>query len=113
MSSSRSSIPSPLSSSISIEDSTIILPPTTTTQPYERQPLDSVPTYSNLDSLDSTVRVEERAELESYREQAALKSTRSSSISAINGGIDTTFEPFDGARIGSPIPDTHGLGWPG
>jgi len=26
---------------------------------------------------------------------------------------DASFEPFQASRVGSPIPDSHGLGWPG
>ncbi|KAI5480767.1 GTP cyclohydrolase I [Pseudohyphozyma bogoriensis] len=46
---------------------------------------------------------EEKAELEAYREKALRLAGRS----------DGTFEPFVGSRVGSPIPDPHGLGWPG
>ncbi|SGY20458.1 BQ5605_C016g08059 [Microbotryum silenes-dioicae] len=34
-----------------------------------------------------------------------------SAAGAVGGGA--SFEPFVGSRVGSPIPDTNGLGWPG
>ncbi|CEQ39525.1 SPOSA6832_01061, partial [Sporobolomyces salmonicolor] len=41
------------------------------------------------------------------RQQARLAADAGTS----NGG--GSFEPFVGSRVGSPIPDMHGLGWPG
>ncbi|BGP16352.1 hypothetical protein JCM10213_004893 [Rhodosporidiobolus nylandii] len=40
----------------------------------------------------------------------ALERQRAANEQAGPGG---TFEPFVGSRVGSPIPDAHGLGWPG
>lgn len=42
------------------------------------------------------------AELEAYREQALQHKKEVGH-----------FEPFVGSRVGSPIPDNNGLGWPG
>ncbi|GAA5858192.1 hypothetical protein JCM1840_001080 [Sporobolomyces johnsonii] len=42
------------------------------------------------------------------RQQARLAADAGTSTSG--GG---SFEPFVGSRVGSPIPDMHGLGWPG
>lgn len=52
------------------------------------------------------------AELEAYRAQALLRNQAAASAST-NTGIQGIFEPFVGSRVGSPIPDPHGLGWPG
>ncbi|SCZ88049.1 BZ3500_MvSof-1268-A1-R1_Chr2-1g04155 [Microbotryum saponariae] len=62
---------------------------------------------------------EEMAELERYRQQALIDQMHqthlggrsSSAAGAVGGGA--SFEPFVGSRVGSPIPDTNGLGWPG
>ncbi|GAA5996570.1 GTP cyclohydrolase I [Rhodotorula paludigena] len=51
---------------------------------------------------------EDADELRSFRE-LALQRQR-----AMGGGSQSSsFEPFVGSRVGSPIPDKHGLGWPG
>ncbi|SCV72257.1 BQ2448_4951 [Microbotryum intermedium] len=65
---------------------------------------------------------EEAAELERYRQQALIdqmhqthlggsSSSAAAAAAAVGGGA--SFEPFVGSRVGSPIPDTNGLGWPG
>jgi len=46
-------------------------------------------------------------ELEDFRKLALEKQQNSQSQSTSN------FEPFVGSRVGSPIPDSNGLGWPG
>jgi GTP cyclohydrolase I len=48
---------------------------------------------------------EERAELVASRAKAARAAGRKPSADA--------FDSFPGSRAGSPIPDNHGLGWPG
>jgi hypothetical protein len=64
-------------------------------------------TYERQHPLNpATGAEEERAELEAYREQALLHKP---SIARTDG----VFEPFVGSRVGSPIPDNNGLGWPG
>ncbi|KAM0746871.1 GTP cyclohydrolase I [Meredithblackwellia eburnea MCA 4105] len=54
------------------------------------------------------------AELEEYRAQAARKERQSTGTRTPGAvGDSAQFEPFVGSRVGSPIPDHNGLGWPG
>ncbi|GAA5975976.1 hypothetical protein JCM11641_002855 [Rhodosporidiobolus odoratus] len=48
-------------------------------------------------------------ELRSFRQLALDKQK---AANAVEAGT-SSFEPFVGSRVGSPIPDAHGLGWPG
>ncbi|GAA6020988.1 hypothetical protein JCM10207_003880 [Rhodosporidiobolus poonsookiae] len=49
---------------------------------------------------------EDADELRTYRQQALERQKAATASSS-------SFEPFVGSRVGSPIPDQHGLGWPG
>ena len=55
-------------------------------------------------------------ELEDFRKLALEKQANrefegSSQVGSSSG--QGNFEPFVGSRVGSPIPDSNGLGWPG
>lgn len=64
-----------------------------------RQPSEYVSTsHLHQESSKEAAADKDRAELEHYRQQAIAHSH---------------FEAFAGSRTGSPIPDNHGLGWPG
>lgn len=52
----------------------------------------------------------EASELEDFRKLALEKQSEGGSG---GGGGGSSFEPFVGSRVGSPIPDRNGLGWPG
>ncbi|GAA5873988.1 hypothetical protein JCM8547_001594 [Rhodosporidiobolus lusitaniae] len=49
---------------------------------------------------------QEAGEFEQFRERADERKARVA-------GSSTSFEPFERSRVNSPIPDAHGLGWPG
>ncbi|GAA5959218.1 hypothetical protein JCM3765_005111 [Sporobolomyces pararoseus] len=54
----------------------------------------------------------EASELEDFRKLALEKQVHQQGQSeGASGG--SSFEPFVGSRVGSPIPDRNGLGWPG
>ncbi|GAA6022436.1 hypothetical protein JCM11491_005506 [Sporobolomyces phaffii] len=56
----------------------------------------------------------EALELEDFRKLALEKQQFDATASTSGGGGGGgNFEPFVGSRVGSPIPDRHGLGWPG
>jgi len=57
-------------------------------------------------------------ELEDFRKLALEKQANrefqgSSQIASASASGQGNFEPFVGSRVGSPIPDSNGLGWPG
>lgn len=52
---------------------------------------------------------EDASELQNFR-RLALERQKEAQHAASQG---SAFEPFVGSRVGSPIPDAHGLGWPG
>lgn len=58
---------------------------------------------------------EDAEELRNFRMLALerQKASGGSSAAGAQGGLGGAFEPFVGSRVGSPIPDKHGLGWPG
>ncbi|BGP24755.1 hypothetical protein JCM10295v2_003674 [Rhodotorula toruloides] len=58
---------------------------------------------------------EDAEELRNFRMLALerQKASGGSSGAGAQAGLGGTFEPFVGSRVGSPIPDKHGLGWPG
>lgn len=87
------------------------LPPLRSREPsFERQLHSTYPRHFGArdhHAESDQIEEEDRAELEAYRE-AAGKLRAPASLS--DGG---QFEPFGESRVGSPIPDPHGLGWPG
>jgi GTP cyclohydrolase I len=54
----------------------------------------------------------EALELEDFR-KLALEKQQFDATTSSSGAAGGSFEPFVGSRVGSPIPDRHGLGWPG
>ncbi|BGP40132.1 hypothetical protein JCM10450v2_004111 [Rhodotorula kratochvilovae] len=55
---------------------------------------------------------EDADELRNFRE-LALERQRAMGGGSFGSAAVSQFEPFVGSRVGSPIPDKHGLGWPG
>ena len=99
--------PSPLSAQLGsspVAESTLASfdPSTAPSQTYEQ--INAAPYSHNRPTAGQrTEQEEEVAELEAYREQALLHKKE----------VTGHFEPFVGSRVGSPIPDNNGLGWPG
>lgn len=100
--------PSPLSAQLapSVPESTSTSFSPSGAPPLSQQPLATHPYFHNAPTTGQrTEQEEEVAELEQYRQQALQHK------SAIEHG--SQFQPFEGSRVGSPIPDNNGLGWPG
>lgn len=92
--------PSPLAAEVAFSppSSSSLAPSSHTSMQHER-------THA---AAQRTEAEEDADELRNFRE-LALQRQR-----AMGGGSQSSsFEPFVGSRVGSPIPDKHGLGWPG
>lgn len=100
--------PSPLSAQLapSVPESTSTSFSPAGAPPLAQEPLNTRPYSHNAPTAGQrTEQDEELAELEQYRQQALQHK------SAVEHG--SQFQPFEGSRVGSPIPDNNGLGWPG
>ncbi|GAA5935395.1 hypothetical protein JCM3775_006261 [Rhodotorula graminis] len=82
----------------------------------------SLPAESDPDSLHHerqyadakrTEAREDAQELHNFRELALERQRAMAAGSFSSSSQGGHFEPFVGSRVGSPIPDKHGLGWPG
>ena len=98
--------PSPLAAEVSFSPSSSL---------HVDSPQDSLVHERQYVDAKRTEAHEDAQELHNFRElalerQRAMAGTAGSFSSSSQGGH---FEPFVGSRVGSPIPDKHGLGWPG
>lgn len=111
----RPSPPSPLSSELRSNSYTGPLSPAA---PSSLEHINEAnPFQSALHSalLDEAEAAEETSELEAYREKAIRKQSLEDKLDALALSHPTpaSSRPFEAARPESPIPDNHGLGWPG
>ncbi|GAA5820027.1 hypothetical protein JCM11251_005452 [Rhodosporidiobolus azoricus] len=92
------------------------LPPTSTSLSHERNHAAQSSSVASEDADElRTVRLAalERQKAAGGDEGAGLSLGLGGLPPAVVAGPGGTFEPFGGSRVGSPIPDKHGLGWPG
>ncbi|GAA6040174.1 hypothetical protein JCM8097_004163 [Rhodosporidiobolus ruineniae] len=78
---------------------------------------DSTPTsieHERQHAHNTRTEAEEDAdELASFRLLALERQKAQQGATHGHPALGSSFEPFVGSRVGSPIPDAHGLGWPG
>ncbi|KAM0791266.1 hypothetical protein ACM66B_005742 [Microbotryomycetes sp. NB124-2] len=79
---------------------------------YTSSPYNNPSQHDQIDN-DRNELGQARTEAQQQRQQAQQLSDnlRNSKVPLVSP--DGTFEPFVGSRVGSPIPDPNGLGWPG